>query len=70
MSRQERAGVSLPATYVLGLSRGEGYVENLSADGLCLRSPMIPKEGELPSVRASGRISIKSSKFFRHSPDK
>ncbi len=46
MSRQERAGVSLPATYVLGLSQGEGYVENLSADGLCLRSPMIPKEGE------------------------
>ena len=46
MSRQERAEVSLPATYVLGLSQGEGYVENLSADGLCLRSPMIPKEGE------------------------
>ncbi len=46
MSRQERAEVVFPAVYVVGHAQGGGYVQNLSADGLCLRSPMIPKEGE------------------------
>ncbi len=46
MSRQERAEVSLPATYVVGPAQGEGNVQNLSADGLYLRTPMLPKEGE------------------------
>ncbi len=43
---QERAEVGLPATYFVGHAQGEGHVENLSADGLFLRSPMLPKEGE------------------------
>ena len=46
MNRQERAEVSLPATYVAGHAAGEGYVQNLSADGLSLRTPMLLKEGE------------------------
>ncbi len=45
MSRQERVEVSLPATYFVGQAQGEGHVQNLSADGLFLRSPMLPKEG-------------------------
>ncbi len=46
MSRQERVEVSLPATYIAGHARGKGYVKTLSADGLCLRTPMLLKEGE------------------------
>ncbi len=45
-SRQGRAEVSLPAIYFLGGARGEGLVGNLSRDGLFLRGPMLPKEGE------------------------
>ncbi len=46
MSRQGRAKVGLPAIYFVGSAQGEGRVENLSRDGLFLRSPMLPKEGE------------------------
>ena len=46
MSRQERAEVSLPASYVVGAAQGKGYVQNMSADGMSLLSPMLPKEGE------------------------
>ncbi len=46
MSRLERAEVSLPGYLCRGPAQGQGNVQNLSADGLYLRTPMLPKEGE------------------------
>ncbi len=36
----------ISATFAVGTIAGQGRVENLSRDGLFLRTPVLPKEGE------------------------
>ena len=62
---------AIAATFAVGTALGQGWVENLSRDGLFLRTPVLPKGGEAirlalqpptgPSIEVRGRVRWKST---------
>lgn len=48
--RLKRTVTRIPATFVSGARYGNGYIKNLSPEGLFLRSAMLPAKGDLVSV--------------------
>ena len=48
--RVTRSVARIPATFLCGTTHGNGYIKNLSQEGLFLRTDMLPAKGDSVSV--------------------